>query len=175
MSEDTNEGVTKPRANIIEVPLVGEPSTDKAFRNLDDGLTYRVRIIFETGLQDVPSGTSSTLITTGNITVTRINEDGSVVKDANGLAINVADPTRITLDNAALSAKDGETVEQIIQRTLEEVLYEASKMTDGQQALGTILSSWGAVPSIAAAVTTPLEPIEALGPLNLLDDPTMPS
>lgn len=41
MIEDENPDAIK-RASIEEVPLEGEPSTDKAYRCLDDGRTYRV-------------------------------------------------------------------------------------------------------------------------------------
>lgn len=139
----TLEPNAQKRATLIELPLIGEPATDKAYQCVEDGRTYRVRVlpVAPSNVDDEGSVVTD-IVMALDITITRLEADGSVALNADGSPLLVAQ-TRWTIQAETLSTDNpANTPEATLRRLIEQQVYTSSLVTTGQEALSSLLSQW---------------------------------
>jgi hypothetical protein len=135
----------QPRATLTDMPLVGEPATDKAYQCLEDGRTYRVRVLpVAASNLDEQGNPITDFVMAFDITITRLNEDGFVAVNVDGAPLLVAQ-TRWTIQSETLSSDNPETTPSAtLRRIIEQQIYTGSVVSRGQDALASLMSDWGA-------------------------------
>lgn len=143
------EPYAQARATITEVPLVGEPATDKAYRCAEDAGDYRVRIIFGNAPDVYHPGV---FIRFADITITRLNSAKKVERDAAGEVIFVS-VTRVTLDMQTWRPDTENSLDKTIQRLIEQEIAKASSTWNARKSLDNVMAAWGATTGTSVTAT----------------------
>lgn len=156
---------TLPLATVVEVPLSGEPTSDKAYQVDGSGIVYRVRLRLAEEIAPAfnPSGGAAPITQAFDVTVVRLDDDGEVIRDVHERVI-IAAHTRWTVDEETRVrlVEEERTIADDLMMVIRHLIHKAELHRISNAAVSEYLSiEWGVEPLAPTAppATPPVPPL----------------